>query len=530
MFKTQIYIYGVLAMFFLSPTMISACEHGVFKGGNGTVNAPYQISSSEEYVHIKEHNTEGYYFLQTQDFTTNAYLNGDFYGTYDGGGYQIIQKDHWGTSNSLFPKNYGTIKNLVFDEKYPPLLTLFNYGTIENCVYKSGQVTGWYGTYGKSIFTHENYGAIKNCKNNGTMINSGSTGAVFAMNNYGEIIGCSNTASTRAAAGIAYENKEGGVIKNCYNSGTLRVEQGAGGRSMAGIVHYNYGEIINCYNTGAMIGYFSEKNTIDIGGIALYNYGSIKNSYYIHNDTTTSFATNYTPRLNGTIARNRIHQTTKQQGTVTNCYYSNISDSGVEYDEGKTGISKTLEEMKTPEMVTILNNSQKPIAWIKGSSIHPYPELLGKIDLQLNASQMKIGDNTKLNMTLAGGIAGTVKIRDTRTNDNIYIGGYSPTMSIEIPYAGEISLIADFYLDDVYMTSSNIIIIDKQLVLNNIIKIIQLTSSETSKVVIVNESHRYFEDNSQNRGLIDKIKSFNVGVYMIGNGISPIFNPLYEIS
>ena len=150
-------------------------------------------------------------------------LNGDSIGAYagifDGGGHtvsgmefdNIVDNQSASRSNGLFAYNRGTIKNV--------------------CIAGEMSVRG--ACFGAVCAS--NTGTISNCRNTGTI-----------------------TSDHKLVGGICGVNKSGGVICCSYNTGTIRGEKypdwtsGIMANYLGGICGQNYGEISDCYNTGAL--------------------------------------------------------------------------------------------------------------------------------------------------------------------------------------------------------------------------------------------------------------------------------------
>ncbi len=113
---------------------------------------------------------------------------------------------------------------------------------------------------------------------NQTSINDSYVGSIVGYNDGGIIKNCYNTNTVKAdsynVGGIAGCNADGGVIENCYNAGGVSAQMHAGG--IAGYTR-NHGVIQNCYNTGVV-----SSSVGDAGGIrGGYEWThTITNCYY----------------------------------------------------------------------------------------------------------------------------------------------------------------------------------------------------------------------------------------------------------
>lgn len=183
----------------------------------------------------------------TKGFTAGTAYTGGFAGTLDGNSHTInvsIRETSLssGSGIGLVYNNGGTIKNLVVT------------GTVENTVSISDIWVG--GVAGA------NSGTIECCGNNATVISS-----------------------HLYSSGITGLNNSGCIVKNCYNTGTIKAgaisggpTSGASQQQVAGIVSRNSGTIQNCYNTGNLINCIDSNGSY--GGIAALSYvGTIENCY-----------------------------------------------------------------------------------------------------------------------------------------------------------------------------------------------------------------------------------------------------------
>ena len=201
-------------------------------------------------------------------------------------------------------------------------------------------------------------GAVKNCRNNGTVIAKGNStgdesyiGGVVGEN-YGTVADCCNTGAVTGSDGssglIASFTLTGGVvgfntgksssIKNCCNTGTVT---GAGDRSLTGgVVGFNaVGTVTNCRNSGdvTVTGSGSLTDQSRTGGVAgESSEGTIENCY--NTGTVTGSSGGSTGGVVGDSGANNTikncYNTGKVtgsivggvagrnfNGTVTNCYY-----------------------------------------------------------------------------------------------------------------------------------------------------------------------------------------------------------------
>lgn len=175
---------------------------------------------------------------------------------------------------------------------------------------------------------------------NSYVIANVTVSSIVATNIGGNIINCYNTGTvigTDTVSGIiAYGN---GNVENCYNAGTIS----AAVSTVGGIAGGNYGNVTKCYNSGNVSG--SEY----VGGIAGMNDNIVTNCY---NTGTVSGKTG----IGGVIGENIISAEncynigdvsgsenvgsvvgSSDELSLTNCFY--LLDNGVENGLG-TAISK----------------------------------------------------------------------------------------------------------------------------------------------------------------------------------------------
>ncbi len=261
--------------------------------GSGTSADPYIVATGADFALIRKEINSGNVlysaaiYKQTGDIDLNGYnvkpigptntAGAFFSGTYDGGGYTI--------SNFVVSSN----------EKYAGLFGYVECGYIQNLKVTGASVSSSSGESSSAV------GIIVGYINTGAYVSGCSTGAdcyVEAINmarvggvvgwNYSSTIeNCLNRATvvfSGAAAtyigGITSTiGKDGAVIKNCINIGTVISQSGsdtnkilAGG--ITGLAGGSSGanEIIECYNTGTIANICEFTTTeVGIGGICGFN-------------------------------------------------------------------------------------------------------------------------------------------------------------------------------------------------------------------------------------------------------------------
>ena len=278
-------------------------------------------------------------------------------GTFDGGGHTIsgLYFDDKSISYvGLFGSSTRTIKNVKVVDSYFKGDTYVggicgkNEGNIEGCE-ASGKIeaNNQYADIG-GICGYNGAGHVKNCtaavKVNTSLkyekaggICGENIGTIEKCNSKGEI---NINGSAAYGGGICGTNNSTGVIKSCYNTGTVYCKENAGG-----ICGSNNGEVADCYNTGSC-----KASTLSIylgkaGGICGSSSGSITNCY-----STGNVSGYYTGKLCG-----------NNSSGVTNCYYQDSSES----DSIAGTTFKEATQFASGEVAYLLNEgkSDSDVVW-----------------------------------------------------------------------------------------------------------------------------------------------------------------------
>ncbi len=307
-----------------------------FLGGCGTEEEPYLISTWDHLDNVRNY-PDAYYELvcNLEGAPENEVFESiPFDGCFDGNGFWInanlILKQNFDDTNSLFATNKGTIQNVgIKGETWMSLLNN-NEGTVLNCYSEiNANFTGDSTNCGAIVNTNSAQGVIQECGFTGHITVGGSyivLGAIVGANsgviqtcyNLGDIDWSSQYSDCRNyvagiagrnngvikssfnsgvisvqcydsyVGGIAGENQCGGISK-CYNTGTITASDFVGG--ITGGNGYN-SNISKCYNTGTITG-----SDYDVGGIAGYNaYNSNISKCY---NTGTITASDYVGGIAG---------------------------------------------------------------------------------------------------------------------------------------------------------------------------------------------------------------------------------------
>ena len=207
-------------------------------------------------------------------------------------------------------------------------------------------------------------GKISNVEVSDSYFQFGAQGGGVCGVNYGELQNCSNSSTVngnRTAGGVCGITYRDGTVKDCKNTGSVRVT----GEYVGGVCGQNSSgtSIINCFNEGTVEG----KNYV--GGVCGKNSsGTIKSCYNTAN-VYVSGAVNHVGSVCGF-----------SNGTVTNCYYL----SGTAKDGGwvTPGTEKSKEQFKSGEVAWLLNG--------KGLGEQVWGQLLGRDQYPVPGSDYKV--------------------------------------------------------------------------------------------------------------------------------------------
>lgn len=307
----------------VSTSKLVGCEHsgdGAFEYGSGRRSDPYVISTEEQLDHLRQHATEGEYFILDgnikirDDFATKAERNetdwtagnfvpigtskAPFDGTLDGNGYTISGLNIKGDGDyaGLFAAigTDGTVTNLTIDDseisanQFVGAITGMNEGTVEYCT--AGDYTSVNGNYSVGGIVGYSKAHLENNVNKADVTGKrtgtgGIAGAVLIRD--GGIKNCINEGSvtgnqkTGGIVGSATGYSKTMLIEYCTNKGKITsTESYAGG--IIGEVSTGSGDITvsYCRNDGTVegvgvnagiAGLIAKDNTVTY----CYNTGSV---------------------------------------------------------------------------------------------------------------------------------------------------------------------------------------------------------------------------------------------------------------
>ncbi len=277
---------------------------GLFPGGNGTAEDPYQLADWYNLDHLRDYPSSYFILTDDLDFGSIGYtelasetghegkgwepignLTDPFAGSFNGQGYEISDLfiDRPDESNvGLFGildvvgliENVGMVNGNVAGDNNAGGLVGRNDGTIINNTYYTGNVTG-----------NGNVGGLVGYNFFGTANDAYSSGIVTGQSNVGGLFGwdrgtTSDSYSTSSVTGDlnvgGLTGKNSGTASNSYATGNV-----TGDDNVGGLIGRNdgTGTVNNCYSTGNVTG-----NT-HVGGLMGRDFGTESNSFW---DTETS--------------------------------------------------------------------------------------------------------------------------------------------------------------------------------------------------------------------------------------------------
>lgn len=226
--------------------LATTCNHpresGGFVKGDGSAEAPFQVTAPAQLAHVNTHLSS--HFLQTANidigddsryssgFTMIAGEGTPFSGSYNGGGYSIsgLRVTSDGESVGLFAENTGVIQNVQVSS-----------GDISS--------TGSGRTYVGGIVGLNYQGGRVQASSNGAKVSGGNSsyaGGIAGYNYGGRVRDCYNYAKVSGVTGvggIVGVNREGSSIVGSYNAGTIE-----GQSDLGALVGVNTDSTItNCY-------------------------------------------------------------------------------------------------------------------------------------------------------------------------------------------------------------------------------------------------------------------------------------------
>lgn len=233
--------------------------------GAGTAEDPYRIATKEDLIKLSEATTtqqltfDGSHFLITADID--------------------VEKD---------PAFKGICNCASATYKFGGVLdggnhTLHGIRLVYPVIGEDGKISGGKDTYRGFIGRLKSGAAVKNLRMAPDCeFEFYSTSGTFVGDNVGgDVINCRNFATVKAHAGtsgaIVGYNREGGNVIDCYNGGAMIGDY----HYVGGIAAYNYGLIESCQNNGPVYLEFLSKQYLTsarsgTGGVVMANFGVIR--------------------------------------------------------------------------------------------------------------------------------------------------------------------------------------------------------------------------------------------------------------
>ncbi len=246
--------------------------------GEGTIDAPYLVSTPQQLVALAEDVNNGTEYLDIVFSLANdidlSEICGDSIGSWIpiGNSYYYFEGSFCGNNHK--------ISNLYINSKdnYQGLFAYVGQkGTIKDLIVENGYVHGNYWTSG---IVASNFGIVSNCKNTQCTIDGRQFAGGVCGVNFNLVDSCSNTADVNCqvgSGGICAYNY--GTLKNSSNYGAITATEGCGGVcgynggfANANCYESKVGFVDNCENFASIVGYNK------IGGVAGRNDGFIVNA------------------------------------------------------------------------------------------------------------------------------------------------------------------------------------------------------------------------------------------------------------
>ena len=284
---------------------------------------------------------------------TNSRDNAPYTGTFDGQGHSI-KGLYVNSASDAYVGLFGflegaTVRNLTVDGYVQGCDVVSGIAggaraesTIENCR-NNCRVVSEFVTDSKSSFLYT--GGIVGLARDTTIAGCANTGVVEARGSY-------NNSYASDVAGIVGVLNGNVIVKNCYNTGEIKVtcdklKKGTAG-GIAGSDTSEHNTVSDCYNLGAVTVNYTGNNSDYIAGVGgimgnIYNSDTtVSNCYSVGTLTsTTGTGTSY---IGGVVGKNAY-------GTVENCYYlDSTATKAVGNDDG------TVDEATGPKTATEFAN------------------------------------------------------------------------------------------------------------------------------------------------------------------------------
>ena len=292
---------------------------------------------------------------EVTDGGSNWTTIGNFAGTFDGAGHTITGLTSTGGLIGEIGSG-GKVQNLTLEEvdiKEGGMVGAIvgqNSGEITDCSVQ-GSVAGT--KVGVGGIAGINNGAITGCSMEGIVTNTSSntgTGGIVGLNESGSVIDCHSSATVTGYSGVGgivgkmYQDNP--VVIACYSTGNVT---GSGGyySDTGGVVGNGSvgGAIICCYATGDISGKLP-----NIGGVVGYNRCNVVACYYAGSN------------ISGVSVIGGVAGVNDTNGTITACYWSNYTGSGIGNDKTNAGETTKVDGVWT-DAVSKMNNALTDYDW-----------------------------------------------------------------------------------------------------------------------------------------------------------------------
>ena len=354
---TFLSVVAPLGVFADSPEIWDGSIASGFASGTGTQSDPYIIKTGAQLAYLSQTvnagtTYEGKYFKLGNDIVLNDTTNWESWEA-------SAPKNKWTAIGGWISREFiffsgsfdgdeHTISGIYTNDTFhcQGLFGCIDNSTIQNLGVIKSYIKGNENIGG--VVGANNSGVVKNCYNTGTISGSHSVGGMVGRN-FGTVESCYNTGTISGSSSV------GGVVgissitvANCYNTGVINGESDVGG-----VVGYIAGTVENCYNTGSVNGTFSR-----IGGVVgeTSYYGTIENccnTGAVSGEDSVGgvVGDHYSGTVKNCYNTGAINSTrgwvggvvgkTSSYGTVQNCYNAGTVNSTDRFSGGVVGQKKS---------------------------------------------------------------------------------------------------------------------------------------------------------------------------------------------
>ena len=242
--------------------LASGAQAGIYSGGTGTAEDPYQIGIVLDWATLSETPT---------DWNKHFVLIADI----DFGGASLIPVGNATQAfNGIFDGGRHVLNNGIINEAYRENVGLFGrLGSackVFDLVAGSIEVTGDVSVGG---LAGRNDGAIESCYTVTTVSGDSSVGGLvgFCTGSISSCFATGTVTGTAAVGGLVGQIQYTGAVLNCYARGTVEADTSYAG----GLVGLNWGAITYCYAAGLVNG-----TSATVGGLTALNRGTVTSSYW----------------------------------------------------------------------------------------------------------------------------------------------------------------------------------------------------------------------------------------------------------